>query len=260
MEEYNKLTQGLSNPRSLAELEISDISASKWSLEFLYITAPSLSLVYEQYAIIKLKPTINSTLKVIPRVNPQWGNLDNAISVIEKLLSLFVVGSEGYNRLYVFLKTFKTANNLKYEFENIDNKYSCFLVFMYDINSPDKDPIIYSSINRALKGLQISYSILLDYINNNYLYKSNYILSFEPLFADSFKKYKERPVGDNQLRKHIMVYNQDNEVVAEFKSGREMAKFFHIDGKLARAAIAKGESFSPLKFFLLKTKARAEVS
>jgi hypothetical protein len=27
----------------------------------------------------------------------------------------------------------------------------------------------------------------------------------------------------------------------EFKSGREMAKYFRIDGKVARAAIAEGE-------------------
>ncbi len=246
MEEYNKLTKGLRSPYSLADLEISKTSASEWSLEFLYITVPQLSLVYEQYAIIKFKPTINRYLKVIPRVNPQWGgNLDYAISVIEKLLSLFVVGSEGYNRLYIFLKTYKTANNLKYEFEDVDSKHSCFLVFVYDINSSGKDPVVYSSINRALKGLQISYSTLLDYINNNYLYKSNFILSFEPLVADDFraiaKKYQEKPVGDNQVRKHITVYNQDNEVVTEFKSGREMARYFRIDGKVARAAIAKGE-------------------
>ena len=246
MEEYNKLIKGLRSPRSSADLEISNTSALEWSLEFLYITAPQLSLVYEQYAIIKLKPTINRNFKVIPRVNPQWGNnLDNAISVIEKLLSLFDVGSEGYNRLYVFLKTFKTANNLKYEFEDVDNRYYCFLVFVYDINSPDKDPIVYSSINRALKGLQISYSVLLDHIYNNYLYKSNFILSFESLVADDFEagKYQEKPLaaGDSQLRKHIIVYNQDNEVVTEFKSGREMARYFQIDGKVARAAIAKGE-------------------
>lgn len=242
MEEYNKLTKGLRNPHSSGELEISKTPASEWSLEFIYITNPQVSLVYEQYAIIKFKPTINSNFKVIPRVNPQWGNnLDNAISVIEKLLSLFIVGSEGYNRLNVFLQAFKIANNLKYEFDDIDNQYYCFLVFVYDINLPDKDPIVYSSINRALKGLQISYSTLLDYINNNYIYKSNFILSFEPIVADVFAKYGEKPVGDNQMRKYITVYNQDNEVVTEFKSGREMAKYFQIDGKVARAAIAKGE-------------------
>ena len=43
------------------------------------------------------------------------------------------------------------------------------------------------------------------------------------------------------MRKHIAVYNLDNEIVTEFKSGREMAKYFKIDGKVARAAIAKGE-------------------
>ena len=94
------------------------------------------------------------------------------------------------------------ANNFKYEdppgIEDVDNKYCCFLVFVYDINSPDKDPRVYSSINRALKGLQISYGTLLDYINNNYLYKSNFILSFEPFVADDIrailqaKKYQEK--------------------------------------------------------------------
>jgi hypothetical protein len=242
MEEYIKLTKGLRKPQSLGELEISKTKALEWSLKFLYITTPQLSLVYEQYTILKLKPTINRNFKVIPRVNPQWGNkLDNDILVTEKLMSLFSVGSEGYNRLNVFLQTFKAANKLKFELEDIDNKYYCFLVFAYNTNSPDKDPIIYSSINRALKGLQISHSTLLDHINNNYLYKSNIILSFEPLFTDNFAKYLDKPAMDNQLRKYITVYTQDNEVVTEFKSGREMAKYFQIDGKVARAAIAKGE-------------------
>ena len=70
MEEYNKLTKGLSNPRSSSELEISKTSALNWSLEFIYITTPQTSLAYEQYAIIKYKPTINGSLKVIPRINP----------------------------------------------------------------------------------------------------------------------------------------------------------------------------------------------
>jgi len=108
------------------------------------------------------KPTINSNFKVIPRINPQLGNnLDHAIFVIEKLLSLFTIGSGSYNRLYIFLKTFKMANHLKFEQEYIDNKYFCFLVFVYDISSCSKKPIIYSSINRTLKVLQISYSTLL---------------------------------------------------------------------------------------------------
>lgn len=242
MEEYNKLTKGLRTPHSLGELEISKTSSSDWNLEFIYLTSPQLSLVYEQYAIIMFKPTINSNLKVIPRINPQWGNhLDHAIFVIEKLLSLFTVGSDGYNRLYVFLQTFKTANNLKFEQEDIDNKYFCFLVFVYDISSPSKKPIIYSSINRTLKALQISHSTLLYHINNHYIYNSKSILSFEPVIIGDFEKYTEKPVGDNQLRKHVAVYNLDNELVTEFKSGREMAKYFKIDGKIARAAIAKGE-------------------
>lgn len=64
-----------------------------------------------------------------------------------------------------------------------------------------------------VKGLRISYGILLDYINNKYIYKSNLILSFEPLVASVFSEYSVKPAGDNQLRKHIIVYNQDNEMV-----------------------------------------------
>lgn len=251
MEEYNKLTKGLSNPRSSSELEISKTSALDWSLEFIFITTPQTSLASEQYAIIKFKPTINSTFKVIPRINPQWGNnLDNAISTIENLLSKFTVNTQGYNRLLVFLKTFKIANGLNYSIEDMDNKYYCFLVFVYDINLPDKKPMVYSSINKALKGLQISHSTLLNYINNKYIYKSSLIISFEYLIVDNFTEYREKFVGDSQIRKHIIVYNDDNDVVAEFKSGREMARYFQIDGKLARTAIANGE----YKEFLLISK------
>lgn len=242
MEEYNKLTKGLRNPQSSAELEISKIPASEWGLEFIYITTPQLSLVYEQYAIIKLNPSMNSYFKVVPRVNPQWGNnLGNAIIDIKKLLSLFPEGSEGYNRFYVFLKTYILANNLEYSVEEPDSKYYCSLLFVYNKNSPEKEPVVYSSINKAMKGLQISYSTLLDYINNKYVYKSNLIFSLEPLVANNFSEYKEKLEGDNQLRKHIIVFNKDNEIVFEFKSGREMARLFKIDGKVARAALAKGE-------------------
>ena len=94
MEEYNKLTKGLRNPQSMGELEISKIPASDLNLEFLSVTTPQLSLVFEQIAILKFKPTINSYYKVTPRVNPQWGNnLEPTISVIQNLLYLFSADS-----------------------------------------------------------------------------------------------------------------------------------------------------------------------
>jgi len=157
-------------------------------------------------------------------------------------LSKFTVGTEGYNRLLIFLKAFKIANGLNYSTEDMDNKYYCFLVFVYDINLLNQEPMVYSSINKALQGLQISYSTLLNYINNKYIYKSSFIISFESLIVEDFIEYQEKPVGDSQIRKHIIVYNDDNEIVEEFKSGREMARYFHIDGKLARAAIANTSS------------------
>ena len=69
----------------------------------------------------------------------------------------------------------------------------CFLVFVYDITIPNKRPIVYSSINRALKGLQISHSTLLDYINNKYIFNLNLVLSFEYLVEHDFSNIKKNP-------------------------------------------------------------------
>lgn len=43
------------------------------------------------------------------------------------------------------------------------------------------------------------------------------------------------------MRKHIEVFNQENDLIIEFKSAREMARYFKIDGKVARAANTVGE-------------------
>jgi hypothetical protein len=57
-------------------------------------------------------------------------------------------------------------------------------------------PIVYSSINKALKGLQISHSVLLSYINNKYIYKSSLIISFESLLQEDFVEYQKKLVGE----------------------------------------------------------------
>ena len=252
MEEYNKLTLGLRNPHSVVELEISKNPAIEWNLEFLCLTTPQLSLVYEQYAILKLKPTMNIRYWVVPRVNPQWGNdLNDAISVIEKILTLFPEGYKGHKRFKVWFKSFKIANSLEYTVEDLDSKYWCSLVYVYDKNYLDKSPIVYSSINKAKKGLKICNTTLVNYINNKYIYNSNLIFSFEPLLEESsFAEYREKQAADNQMRKHILLFNHDNEIVFEFKSAREMAIFFSVEGRIVRAAIAKGEYLD----FLLITK------
>ena len=256
MEEYNKLTLGLRNPHSVVELEISKNPAIEWNLEFLCLTTPQLSLVYEQYAILKLKPTMNIRYWVVPRVNPQWGNdLNDAISVIEKILTLFPEGYEGHKRFKVWFKSFKIANSLEYTVEDLDSKYWCSLVYVYDKNYLDKSPIVYSSINKAKKGLKICNTTLVNYINNKYIYNSNLIFSFEPLLEESsFAEYREKQAADNQMRKHILLFNHDNEIVFEFKSAREMARFFSVEGRIVRAAIAKGEYLVGDLVFLLITK------
>jgi len=44
---------------------------------------------------------------------------NNAIIVIKNLLSYFPEDYEGYNRFYVFLKTFRVANNLEYSLNKL---------------------------------------------------------------------------------------------------------------------------------------------
>jgi len=95
MGEYINLIKGIRLPQSTAELEISQISAEgNLSLEFLEITSPIFSLVFEQYALIKFKPTINKYFSVVPRINPQWvKDLDEAIKKINEFIELFPIDS-----------------------------------------------------------------------------------------------------------------------------------------------------------------------
>lgn len=80
----------------------------------------------------------------------------------------------------------------------------------------------------------------MDYIVNQYIFKDKFVLSFEPLSSEDLTVYYNKPIGDNQLRKHVTLLNEEIEPVFEFKSAREMSRYFNIDGKVARAAIAKG--------------------
>ena len=102
----------------------------------------------------------------------------------------------------------------------------------------------------------ISHGKLMDCVTNKYIFQNNLVLSFEYLKVDDVVSYTEKPSGDNQIRKEVIpglrpgrgspkgrgprLFNEDNEPVYEFKSGREMARYFKIDGKVARAAILEG--------------------
>jgi len=240
IQEYIYLTKGIRLPQSSSEVEISKTPSSKWILVILELTTPQLSLVLEQYALIKFKPTINKNIKVIPKINSQWSNLSIAIKKIIELLSLFDKNSFGYERFQKFLKVYTIAKDLKYDIEETNNKYYNNLVFVYDKDLPNKEPIVYSSINKVLKSLLISYGTLIEYISNKYIFKGKILFSFEPLCLKDFIFYSYKPTGDNQLRKNVFLFNEENELVFEFKSAREMARHFKIDAKLARTAIERG--------------------
>ena len=78
------------------------------------------------------------------------------------------------------------------------------------------------------------------FITNKYFYKDNIRLSFEPLSPEDFTDYTYKPSGDNQLRKTVIVFNDELEPVFEFNSAREMDRHFKVDGKIVRTAISKG--------------------
>lgn len=270
--EYLNLTKGIRTPKSSSELEFSNFSAWDWKLEILKLTTPQLALVLEQYALIRFNPTINKNLKVVPRVNKQWGNLDNAIEKIKIILTLFDKDSFGYTRFQVFLKTYLSCNELfNYPTLNgktrlsseisestfsdsIDDKYYSNLVFVYVKNvltqhqekgagkEPYNNPVVYSSINKAIKALSVTYETIMNCVINQYLLKNTLCLSFEPITSDIINNYRNKPISDNLLRKHILLFNTESidTPVFEFKSGRDMAKYFKIDGKKARAAIKLG--------------------
>ena len=74
IKEYKDLVDGVSKPISSSQKEIAQTNANDWRLIIIKTTLPQLALIYEQLAIILLKPTINATTKVIPRIFNQWNN------------------------------------------------------------------------------------------------------------------------------------------------------------------------------------------
>jgi len=60
------------------------------------LTDPQLSIIIEQYVLIKFKPNINKTFKVVNRINSQWCELNIAIKKIKEFLLLFDKNSFGY--------------------------------------------------------------------------------------------------------------------------------------------------------------------
>lgn len=213
---------------------------------------PQLALVNEQFALITLKPTINRNFNVIPRINsPPYGrkDLDIAIIKIKEYLDLFrgsTPESLGFIRFTKFLKAYSIAKDYNLKLDNKTdgssaNKYYSNLIFVYNKDLPSNQPVVYSSINKALKSLGISYGRLLECDINKFIFKDKFILSFEPLLPDNIKDYKFKPKGDNQLRKFVVLFNNEGESLFEFNSEREMARHFNVDPKLVRIAIAKGE-------------------
>lgn len=227
--------------------------------------ATQLALVLEQYALIRFKPTINKNLKIVPRVNQQWGSLDNAIEKIKVILSLYDKDSFGYTRFQVFLKTYISCNELLNNSsldsegkirlsselpestlsDSIDNKYYSNLVFVYDKGNvrkePNNNPVVYSSLNKAIKSLSVTYETIMNCVINQYLLKDTLCLSFEPITSDIISNYRYKPMPDNMVRKHILLFNKEfiDVPVFEFKSAREMARHFKIVGKKS-AAISLG--------------------
>src|SRR5882762_2987689 len=116
--------------------------------------------------------------------------------------------ARGFIRFKIFLKAFTIAKELKFDSENIDNKHYTTLVFVYDKNLPAKEPIVYSSINKSLKSLLISYGSLMEYVTNKYIFKDNFILSFEPLSIENFTAYNYKPYSDHLLRKNVIVFKK----------------------------------------------------
>jgi hypothetical protein len=204
VQEYIYLIKGIRSPNSISQEEIRQTPLADWALIILDISSPQLSLIHEQFALILWRPTINRHSIVIPRVNPQWAELDLAISQIKEYLSSFEEGSFGHTRFTKFLKAFTIAKELKSDPEYSSDKHLSNLVFVYDKSLPDKEPIVYSSINKALKSLFISHGKLMDCVAKKYVLQNSLVLSFEYLEVDDVVAYTEKPRGDNQIRKEVI--------------------------------------------------------
>lgn len=174
--------------------------------------------------------------------------MDLAINRIQYFKDQFMKDSFGFIRFDKFMKVYTIAKEINFEselreLEILSSGYTT-LVFLYNKAIPDKSPIIYSSINKTLKSLFISHGTLINHITNKYILtknKEDFILSFEPLSSENISEYSYKSIGDNQLRKNVILFNENLDPVFEFHSAREMARHFKIDGKKARSNISSGK-------------------
>jgi hypothetical protein len=62
----------------------------------------------------------------------------------------------------------------------------------------------------------------MEYVTNKYIFKDNFILSFEPISVENFTAYNYKPPlrGDHLVRKNVIVFNDELEPVFEFNSAR----------------------------------------
>jgi hypothetical protein len=149
-------------------------------------------------------------------------DLDIAIIKIKEYLDLFrgsTPESLGFIRFTKFLKAYSPVRGAKDYNLKLNNKTDGFsadkyysnLIFVYNKDLPSNQPVVYSSINKALKSLGIPYGRLLECDTNKFIFKDKFILSFEPLLPDNIKDYKFKPKGDNQLRKFVVLFNNEGE-------------------------------------------------
>ena len=252
IKEYKDLVDGVSKPISSSQKEIAQTNANDWRLIIIKTTLPQLALIYEQLAIILLKPTINATTKVIPRIFNQWNNLIEAINLITIFRDSFKPNSFGYARFSYFLIVFKSALDFRQNpnYNELINQHSSTrysnystLIWCYDLTKANAIavPLIFSSINKTLKSLSISHSTLIESLQLKYLVNNSLALSLSPLTLDELATFKIKDKANHLMRKLIQLYNEELELIHEFKSMREMARFFGVNFKLIAAATKIGQ-------------------
>ena len=154
--------------------------------------------------------------------------------------------ARGKERFEVFLNAYEIAikylnNNLAGQNEpetdikgsnvllQTDANYYDNLVFVSRTRNnyfnPLSKPIVYSSINKALKALTISQGSLMASVTNKYIFKNELVISFEFLDTKNILSYTNKPASDNQLRQKILLFNDKNEPVFEFNSLRKRERW-----------------------------------
>lgn len=231
--EYSNIANNTRSPHSRFENMLASSSTNDWTVMIMTYTAKHLVLVEEQLAICNYLPPLNRNHKIIFNYWLPGFNLNEAIALAIEYQNLFEVNSISYDRFARLIECFKNVQSLK-QVEDADLVTTNIgkPVFVYD-HTTTEVVAVYSSINRALKALNITQEALYTHMNRMFYYimpdGQKLVFSLIALTSLEIKNYIAEIKPLDQMEFQVTLTDQQGVIVATYPSLREFCLAHNID-------------------------------